>query len=199
MKNSVHSLKFTVHKKGFTLIELLIVIALIGILTGIVSVTFQSSQQKARDAQRKSDLNQVKKALEHARNDCLGSSFYPYTSGTDITAFSTLVDVTNLRNANFNYLENQVQDPKNTDLFFYQYSRQTTPTSTSNACPDPSGSLTVSGIKNYILSAKLEITQDPDNASSFTKCLNTIGLVTVTSHTPSTPASGDGYFYVCPD
>lgn len=51
-------------KKGFTLVELLVVIAIIGTLVTIALVSFRSSQARARDAQRKSDLKQVGSALE---------------------------------------------------------------------------------------------------------------------------------------
>lgn len=49
--------------KGFTLVELLVVISIMGILTVISLASFTSAQIKARDAQRKSDLEQTAKAL----------------------------------------------------------------------------------------------------------------------------------------
>lgn len=68
---------------GFTLIELLIVIAIIGILSTIATVTLGSSQRRARDAQRKSDLKQVQNALEAYFNN---SASYPTaTAGGGIT------------------------------------------------------------------------------------------------------------------
>lgn len=57
------------NEAGFTLIELLVVMAVIGILATIAIGSFQSSQTKARDAQRKNDLNQISKALETYYND----------------------------------------------------------------------------------------------------------------------------------
>lgn len=62
---------------GFTLIELLVVIAILGILATIGLGSFQSSQRKGRDAQRKSDLSQIQKALEMYYND---NGKYPLTS-----------------------------------------------------------------------------------------------------------------------
>ncbi len=58
-------------KKGFTLIELLIVIVILGILAAFVSGSFFSSLKKGRDARRKADLNNVKKALEMYYEDHL--------------------------------------------------------------------------------------------------------------------------------
>jgi prepilin-type N-terminal cleavage/methylation domain-containing protein len=51
-------------KKGFTLVELIVVIAIIGILTGIVTTNFASSRSRARDAKRISDLGHIQLALE---------------------------------------------------------------------------------------------------------------------------------------
>lgn len=48
--------------KGFTLIELLIVIAIIGILVGIVVPTYQSSVRKANEAAAVGTLNSIRVA-----------------------------------------------------------------------------------------------------------------------------------------
>ncbi|USN53722.1 MAG: type II secretion system protein [Candidatus Nomurabacteria bacterium] len=56
-------LKKSDSRKGFTLIELLVVIAIIGILSGIGITQFNKSREKARDAQRKSDLANIRSAL----------------------------------------------------------------------------------------------------------------------------------------
>ncbi len=56
-------------KKGFTLIELLIVIAIIGMLSAMLVPNFMGARERARDAQRKSDLKQIQKAFEMYRQD----------------------------------------------------------------------------------------------------------------------------------
>ncbi len=47
----------------------MVVMAVIGVLAAISINSFQSSQTKARDAQRKSDLEQIQRALEAYHND----------------------------------------------------------------------------------------------------------------------------------
>ena len=56
-------------EKSFTLIELLVVIAIIGLLVSIVLVSFGPTREKARDAQRQSDVKQVNLAMELCYSD----------------------------------------------------------------------------------------------------------------------------------
>jgi len=71
------------NKKGFTLIELLVVISVIGLLTALIMVNFNAARERARDVQRKSDLNNIKKALRLYYNDY---GEYPADSGINIVA-----------------------------------------------------------------------------------------------------------------
>jgi prepilin-type N-terminal cleavage/methylation domain-containing protein len=48
------------NSKGFTLIELLVVIAIIGILASFVFVSVASARKKAKDAQVKNAISQIK-------------------------------------------------------------------------------------------------------------------------------------------
>lgn len=50
--------------QGFTIVELLIVIVVIGILAALVVVTYNGIQQKARDTERKTDINALHGQLE---------------------------------------------------------------------------------------------------------------------------------------
>jgi prepilin-type N-terminal cleavage/methylation domain-containing protein len=54
--------------KGFTLIEMLVVISIIGILATIVIANMSGVRERARDAQRKSDISQIQKAMEMYKN-----------------------------------------------------------------------------------------------------------------------------------
>lgn len=68
------------HKqKGFTLVELLVVVSLIGILSTLVIANLNSARERARDAQRKSDLRNIQTALRLYYNDFSG---YPASNPT---------------------------------------------------------------------------------------------------------------------
>lgn len=59
----------SIKKQGFTLVELLVVVAIIGLLTGMVVISIQHVKAKARDAQRVSDINSLATALALYHND----------------------------------------------------------------------------------------------------------------------------------
>mgnify|MGYP001582347953 FL=1 len=78
-------------------------ISLIGLLTAIAAVNFQSTNQRARDGKRQADLEQLRTALEIARSDSANNT-YP----TDLDSLIT-----------GSYLPTLPTDPKN---FSYSYS-----------------------------------------------------------------------------
>jgi prepilin-type N-terminal cleavage/methylation domain-containing protein len=59
---------------GFTIVELLIVIVVIGILAAITMVAYNNIKAQATDAERKTDIDSVSKALAQFRID---NEYYP--------------------------------------------------------------------------------------------------------------------------
>ncbi len=54
---------FLKKKNGFTLIELLVTIAIIGIIAGVVMVSYGSVQKQARDKRRVAEIEEIRKSL----------------------------------------------------------------------------------------------------------------------------------------
>ncbi len=67
-------------QKGFTLVELLVVIAIIGILASMLLLQLGVARQRARDAKRIADTNQVRTALELYFDD---NGVYPQVATHD--------------------------------------------------------------------------------------------------------------------
>lgn len=55
--------KLYTYSHAFTLVELMISIAIIALMTGIITANFTGSRQQSRDGQRVSDLGQIQLAL----------------------------------------------------------------------------------------------------------------------------------------
>lgn len=81
-----------VFERGFTFVELLVVITIIAVLTAAAAASYSSTNKKSRDTKRKSDLQEIRSALEIVRTEC---SAYPttalYTTGVvcDSTVYIT--------------------------------------------------------------------------------------------------------------
>ncbi|MFA5431911.1 MAG: fibrinogen-like YCDxxxxGGGW domain-containing protein [Candidatus Paceibacterota bacterium] len=83
MKNK----KKNIYRTAFTLIELLIVIAIIGILSGLIVISMKGSIDSANDAKRKAGINTIRKAL--VIYSALNGNTYPVESGCNIGANCT--------------------------------------------------------------------------------------------------------------
>lgn len=119
-------------RRGFTLIELLVVIAIIGILAAMILVSLSGFRGRARDATRKSDLRQIKVALEAYLTDQKPEKFPVYTgniTGAD-TVSVALVPT---------YIKKMPTDPVGTNAYTY-----------------------TSAGSSFTMTATLENTKDPD-------------------------------------
>lgn len=134
---------FKKNNRGFTIVELLIVIVVIGILAALVIVTYNGIQQKARDTERKTDINALASHLE-AYNASAGR--YPTLVNVNDTAF---------RAANMKGLPGDaLQDPKGAAQTLVD-----TPAANSYAyVPSPTGCDNAAGgdCVSYVLTATLE-------------------------------------------
>ena len=74
-------------KSGFTLIEILIVVAIIGLISTMGLVAFQTSMRRTRDARRISEVKSLQGAAEQYYADHANS--YPTTDGclTHLSAY----------------------------------------------------------------------------------------------------------------
>ncbi len=96
--------------QGFTLIELLIVIAIIGILAGMVLVATSSSRNRGRDARRASDL----RAIQSAQELLFGDDDHYTQSAIDVAGNLPAA----VNGAGHQYLKETV-DPLNNDDYKY--------------------------------------------------------------------------------
>jgi general secretion pathway protein G len=98
-------------KSGFTIVELLMVIVVIGILAAITVVAYTGIQQRGRDAQRKSDIASIVKALELYYAD---NGSYPSSGGSTSvnSSWSSSADTswTSFKNYLTNYAKNIPSD-----------------------------------------------------------------------------------------
>lgn len=103
---------------GFTLIEILVAATILAVLAAIGFVSYASINQRSRDSKRKSDIEQVRQALEMYRSD---NGYYPATgsgSWTDASGLSSVLVST--------YLPAIPSDPKSPDqVYRYQATNAT--------------------------------------------------------------------------
>lgn len=179
--------------KGFTLIELLIVISIIGILASLTLASYGSAQAKARDGVRKSDLAQLKRALELYKADCDSGSWYPNVTDNQIVSGSTLYALLAQSGAGATavpYMNPVPKDPTNVSPLQYSYTPASGAT-TSGAvvvCPSSTGTQAQTGVASYYMKVRLERINDGDGLKSFNACSNKLAAGT-------TYTQGD--YYVC--
>lgn len=99
-------------KNGFSLMELLITVSIIAVLVAIGIASYATINKQSRDAKRKSDIEQIRSALEMYRAD---NGYYPSTgagSWTQSSDLSTpLVDT---------YMPTVPLDPRSTQSYMYR-------------------------------------------------------------------------------
>ena len=113
-------------KQGFTLVEMLVTATIIGLLAAMGLVSYVSANRNARNAKRRSDLEQVRAALELYRTE---NSDYP--SGSNwTTTMSTLNTGGYLTNGQ------QISDPRSAPYPQYTYNSSSASCSGYEICAD---------------------------------------------------------------
>lgn len=99
-------------KPGFTLLEVLVTTTIIAVLTAIGIVSYSSVNKRSRDVKRKSDLEQIRSALEMYRSD---NNEYPNTGA------GSMVNVSNLATPLVStYIPAIPEDPNPANYYQYQ-------------------------------------------------------------------------------
>jgi len=88
---------------GFSLIELLVVISIIAVLSALLMANFMGARERARDAQKISDLESIKSALRLYYNDHQSYPVGP-SLNTDIGTSEYMPGISNI---GFTYLYDQ--------------------------------------------------------------------------------------------
>ncbi len=117
---------------GFTLVELLVVISILAMVTTLLFPNFMGARQRARDAQRKSDLLQIQKALELYKMD-QNPPVYP-TTGAFGSSLCNQCWSSNPNCTGNVYMRKFPCDPGSTVPSPYIYTRSSALTYTFSAC-----------------------------------------------------------------
>lgn len=201
-------------KKGFSLIEVLLVIAILSIIASTFTYAMINQQKKARDARRKGDLQQVKRAMTQGKLDCKNASYYPGAGASVSSTSNFLSTVTLLSHPNFKYLPSPVYgrggvaayDPPYTNPEAYRIDISSFGFDPV-VCPDPTN-LSVptgnQGTRNYVLRVRLENRNDPDLKRSWEECIKGNTLVAYIQPDQPNPNDADSIddnfqYFVCND
>ena len=112
----------TKNKRAFTLMELMIVIAILGVLTTLMTGNFLTSIKRSRDAQRKNDLSTIQRALEMYYED---NKTYPIATGSpagDVNFGGKFCHPDELPNLGCDiktYMQKMPNDPNSGKTYFY--------------------------------------------------------------------------------
>lgn len=152
----------TTNQLGFTLIELMVAISIVAILSTIGMVMFSSAQGTARDAKRKGDLEDIKKALFEYK--AATGSFCPLNTASGCSWAAAVNDTTPSGGNGWGFEGTNANSLKNTILTYFKQALHDPkcPAGTCSGWSDYYLSITY---ETFVLSAQLE-------NGAFTTCIN---------------------------
>ncbi|MBI4066668.1 prepilin-type N-terminal cleavage/methylation domain-containing protein [Candidatus Gottesmanbacteria bacterium] len=103
--------------KGFTMIEVLVASIIIAVLVAIGVVSYASINRRSRDAKRKSDLEQMRSALEMFRADY---GAYPAVNTSDFGSAGNLNTGSDTTGLIDDYMNAIPTDPLSTAGYYFQ-------------------------------------------------------------------------------
>ncbi|MDO8600143.1 MAG: type II secretion system protein [bacterium] len=105
-------------QRGFTLIELLVVVGIISLIASVGLISMNEAREKARDAKRLADLNEIQKLVELYKSDNNGNP--PGQEGTEyINGVPNWIPGLSPR-----YIKELPSDPLDADPYQYHYQRE---------------------------------------------------------------------------
>jgi len=133
---------------GFTIIELLVVMVIIGVLAGLVIITFTGMQQRARDTERQTDIRALSSQLEAFWTQ---KGYYPSLADMNDRAAGGFVDT------NFQGLSvNAFKDPRGGSSALAATNSANTYAYTVTNSSDTSCEASSITCSKYVLGASLE-------------------------------------------
>lgn len=100
-------------RRGFTLVELLISVSIIAILIAIGIASYSTINKQSRDTKRKSDIEQIRSALEMYRSE---NGYYPNVGSGLFVSASNLDSVLKP-----SFIPVVPVDPTKTGVYIYEY------------------------------------------------------------------------------
>ena len=97
-------------KKAFTLVEILVVVTIIALLASTAAISYAQFIKQSRDTKRKTDLEQIRAAIEMYRN---------FSTTGEYPATITFGD--DIKDATATYLTKVANDPLSTQTYTYVY------------------------------------------------------------------------------
>lgn len=91
------------NNKGFTLIEILVVITIIGLISAGISASYSQFLKQSRDARRKTDVENVRAALEMYRSNNV-NGYYPNALPTLVWPTVYIKEIPKDPKSNIDYL-----------------------------------------------------------------------------------------------